>query len=121
MITILQIVYDKGHLAARASLLERLGYRVISAVSNGNAFTLASAQPVDLVLIGHSAPIGIRENAASHFKDHFPNIPVIALRSGTLRSDVHDADYSGAIENPEEWLAVIAKVTSRGRAAAAGD
>lgn len=117
MITILQIGYDKRYLSMRASLLERLGYRVISAISNGNAFALASIQRVDLILIGHSAPTGIRENAASHFKEHFPNIPVIALRS-SLRSDVQDADYSSAFENQDEWLAVVAKVTSRTRAAA---
>lgn len=117
MITILQIGYDKRELVIRASLLERLGYRVISAISNGNAFALASIERVDLVLIGHCAPTCIRENAASHFKEHFPSIPVIALRS-SLRSDVQDADYTSAFENPDEWLTVVAKVTSRSRAAA---
>ena len=121
MITILQIGYDKGHLAPRASVLERLGYRVLSAVSNGNAFALASTQRIDLVLIGHCAPIGIRENAASHFKDHFPNIPVIALCSSPLRHDVQYADYSGAVEIQDEWLAAIGKATALRSATAAGD
>ena len=101
MITILQIGYDKGQTTTRASLLGQHGYRVISALSNGNAFALASTERVDLVLIGHCAPIGIRENAASHFKDHFPEIPIIALRSASLRRDVQHADYCGTEDDPE--------------------
>lgn len=119
MITILQIGYDKLQIATRASLLVRQGYRVLSALGNGNAFTLASADRVDLVLIGNSAPIGIRENAACLFKDHFPQIPIVALRSGPLSHDVQYADYNGTVEDPEEWLAVIARATSNGHTNAA--
>ncbi len=113
MITILQIGYDKPLLQARALLLGRHGYRVLSALGNGTAFTLATTERIDVVLIGHSAPIGIRENAAVHFKDHFPEIPVVALRSNSFRDKLQYADYNVAVEDPEEWLKMVAKAASQ--------
>jgi CheY-like chemotaxis protein len=113
VITILQIGYDRLQLQTRALLLGRLGYRVISALGNGNAFTLATTEQVDLVLIGHSAPAGIRENAASHFKDHFPHVPVVALCSNSLQGALPHADYNGSVEDAEGWLNTVAYAASQ--------
>jgi hypothetical protein len=93
-------------------LLARRGYRVISALGNGNAFAQATTQSVDLVLIGQSAPIGIRENVANQFKEHFPNIPVVALRS-SFQSGLQNADYNSTAEDSEEWLNLVAKAASQ--------
>jgi|SRR5579864_6295802 len=113
MVTILQIGYDECLLKTRALLLGRCGYRVISTLGNGIAFGVASAEKVDLVVIGHCAPTGIRENAASHFKDHFPDIPIIALRPDSLHGNLQCADYNSSVEDPQEWLKVVAKAASR--------
>ena len=109
MITILQVGYDKLLLQTRALLLGRRGYRVISALGNGSGFALANAERIDLVLIGYSAPTGIRENAANHFKDHFPQIPVVALCSNSSQAGLAYADYSSSVDDAEEWLNIIAK------------
>lgn len=113
MITILQIGYDEGLLKTRALLLGGCGYRVISTLGNGIAFQVASTEKVDIVVIGHCAPTGIRENAASHFKDHFPGIPIIALCRDSLRGNVLYADYNSSVEDPQEWLSTVAKAASR--------
>ena len=79
MITILQIGYDETLLKTRALLLGGRGYRVVSTLGNGIAFQAATSEKIDIVIIGHCAPVGIRENAVSHFKEHFPGVRIIAL------------------------------------------
>jgi hypothetical protein len=113
VITILQIGYDELLLKTRALLLGGRGYRLISTLGNGIAFQVATTERIDLVLIGHCAPIGIRENAAAHFKGHYPQIPVVALRASTLHDKLQYADYNVTVEDPEEWLKIVAKAVSR--------
>ena len=86
---------------------------MLSALGNGSAFALATAEKIDLVVIGHCAPVGIRENAANYFKDHFPDIPAVALRSDSLSDKVKFADYNSTAEDPEEWLNVVAQAASQ--------
>lgn len=113
MITVLQIGYDNVLLRTRALLLGGRGYRVISALGNGIAFRAATIEKVDIVVIGHCAPIMIRENAAMHFKEHFPQVPLIALRPHSLGNNIQLADYNSSVEDPQEWLNVIAKAVSQ--------
>jgi hypothetical protein len=113
VITILQIGYDTTLLQTRALLLRRQGYRVISAMGNGTAFSAAATERVDLVLIGHSAPVGIRENAVIHFKDHFPSLPVIALRPDSFHCGLQNADYNADADEPDDWLNTVAQAASR--------
>lgn len=113
MITILQIGYDELLLKTRALLLAGRGYRLISTLGNGIAFQVATTEKIDLVRIGHCASIGIRENAAVHFKDYFPQVPVVALRASTLHDKLQYADYNITVEDPEEWLKIVASAASQ--------
>lgn len=113
MITILQIGYDERLLKTRALLLGGHGYRLISTLGNGIAFQVASTERVDIVLIDHSAPVGIRENAAIHFKEHFPRVWIIALCKNSVQEKVEAADDNISVEDPEQWLKAVAQAASR--------
>jgi len=112
--TILQIAYSPIVLATRQMLLEAHGYAVISVLGNKEAFALAAEGNTrfDIVLIGHGAEIEVRRQAARLFKEKFPGVRVVALRSHYFVGEVEEADYNSDVDTPKDWLCAVEKLAA---------
>jgi hypothetical protein len=111
---ILQIAYSPIVLATRQMLLEAHGYSVRSVLGNKEAFALAAEgnTTFDIVLIGHGAEIDVRRQAARLFKEKFPGVRVIALRSDYFVGEVKEADYNSDVDKPQDWLSAVDKLAA---------
>jgi len=81
-------------------MLESRGHHVTSVLGNDEAFGLDAAviAAADLIVIGFSAPHPIRAAMICWFKQHYPNIPVVALRFHSAES-FPEADVSTQSRN----------------------
>ena len=88
---IFQVAYHEEHFLARANLLRRQGYIVISTVGNEAAKVVLPMLPqVDLLIIGHAAPEQTRLDMVAWLRERYPRTTILALnpsheRLGTLR------------------------------------
>ncbi|MCU1316634.1 MAG: hypothetical protein JWN63_1956 [Candidatus Acidoferrum typicum] len=111
---ILQVAYYRGPLVTRARMLESRGHHVTSVLGNDEAFGLDAAviAAADLIVIGFSAPHPIRAAMIRWFKQHYPNIPVVALRFHSAES-FPEADGGTVSDDPEVWLAAVARTLKK--------
>ena len=114
MKTVLQIEFSPSLLAERAAVLERNGYRVISAFGSSDARSLGVLDPaIGVVVIGHGAPWLERVGLVTRFREVLPGIPIVAL----LRSKddpFADADFNCRADNPPLWERTVAQALGRG-------
>ncbi len=99
MKTVLQIEFSPSLLAERAAVLERNGYRVISALGSADARTLEVLAP----------SIGV---VVAHFREVLRGVPIVAL----LRSNddpFTDADFNCRADNPPLWEGTVAQTLER--------
>lgn len=92
MARILSVSYDQSLLVSRQLILERHGYRIVSAHGFPEALKhCQSPTNFDLFIVGHSIPRVDKETLISEFRSHC-SAPVVALkRFGEPR--VKGADY----------------------------
>ncbi len=113
MKTVLQIEFSPSLLAERAAVLERNGYRVISALGSADARTLEVLDPsIGVVVIGHRAPWLERDGLVAHFREVLPGVPIVAL----LRSNddpLASADFNCPADNPPLWERTVAQALER--------
>ncbi len=113
MKTVLQVEFSPSLLAERAAVLERNGYRVISALGSSDARSLGVLDPpIGVVVIGHGAPWLERDGLVTHFREVLPGVPIVAL----LRSNDEpfaDADFNCRADNPPLWERTIAQALGR--------
>ena len=104
---ILQVAYYRGPLVTRARMLESRGYHVTPVLGNDEALGLDAAviAAFDSIVIGFSAPHPVRAAMIHWFKQHYPNIPVVALQFHSAES-FPEADGGTVSDDPEVWLAV---------------
>jgi hypothetical protein len=88
-------------------MLESRGYHVTSVLGNDEALGLDAAviAAVDSIVIGFSAPHPVRAAMIHWFKQHYPNIPVVAPQFHSAES-FPEADGGTVSDDPEVWLAV---------------
>jgi hypothetical protein len=104
---VFQIAYDEALATARASLLRRFGYDVVTVIGNESAKTILSIpQHFDLFIIGHAAPENDRKGMVAWLKIYFPNTRVLALNPPNLPV-LSGADYNVKLNGPEAWLSVV--------------
>ena len=115
MKTVLQIEYSPGLLSERRSILEPLGYDVISVLGFSDALDRdLLKQPIGVVVIGHGASWVDRQELIAHFREGLPGVPIVALlRKSDLGFD--DADYNCPGDNPPLWIRTVAQALAKGR------
>jgi hypothetical protein len=103
-----------GPPVTRARMLESRGHHVTSVLGNDEAFGLDAAviAAADSILIGFSAPYPVRAALIHWFKQLYPNIPVVALRFHSPES-FPEADGDTVYDDPEVWLAAVARALNR--------
>lgn len=93
-------------LAIRKLVLQKAGYRVITATSAERALDVLSQTKVDLVLSDHLMPDMTGAELAAYTKRLFPTLPFLLL-SGVnelpLGSEVADA-FLSKLEGPEAMI-----------------
>ena len=99
---IFQIAYTHSLLAARAELLSKRGYKVASALGNEAARKALKvrAETYDLFIVGHAAPLDVRNDMVQWLKENYPRIRILALKPPY---DSADFDLS-----PDELLSAVA-------------
>jgi hypothetical protein len=106
---IFQVAYREEHFLARARLLRRQGYAVISAIGNDAAQAVLPWLPeVHLLIIGHAAPAPTRLAMAKWLGERYPHTPILALNPWDERLDGPPSD--AAHHSPLAWLPLIAAV-----------
>jgi PAS domain S-box-containing protein len=105
---IVQIVYDETWGVSRAELLKDLGYQIISVSGNDQAKrVLNKMNRYRFFIVGHAAPKETRGKMVQWLKANFPDAKILALNPPE-DADLAEADYNLAVNDSEEWLAVIA-------------
>lgn len=114
--SILQVAYYRGPLVTRARMLESLGHHVTSVMGNDEAFALDAAviAAADSIVIGFSAPHPVRAAMIHWFKQHYPDVPIVALRFHGAES-FPEADGGTVSDAPEVWLAAVASTLKNQR------
>ena len=95
-------------------MLESRGHHVTSVLGNDEAFGLDAAviAAADLIVIGFSAPYPVRAAMIHWFKQQYPNIPVVALRSHRAES-FPEADGGNVSDDPDVWLVAVASTLKK--------
>jgi DNA-binding NarL/FixJ family response regulator len=108
---ILQVAYYPNLQETRALMLKSAGYEVTSVLGNNKAIALddATIAAADLIVVGFDAPHSVRAEMVLWFKAHYPQIPVVALRSSRWE-EFPEANVSTFSEDPTVWLAEIASI-----------
>jgi len=113
MKTVLQVEFSPSLLAEKAAVLERNGYRVISAPGSFDARGLGVFDPViGVVVIGHGAPWLEREGLIAHFREALPRVPIVALLRHNDDS-FSDADFNCPADNPPLWERTVIQALLR--------
>jgi hypothetical protein len=105
--TVLQIEYSASLLSLRRSILEPLGYDVISVLGFSDALNLNLLRhPIGVIVIGHGASWVDRQELICHFREALPGVPIVALlRKSDLGFD--GADYNCPGNNPPLWIRTV--------------
>ncbi len=111
---IFHISYYDSLLRTRQALLERDGYSVSSVLGNEQAKSIAPEllPQMDAVLLGFSGDYGQRATILRWLKEHYPAVPVVALQANGAER-FPEADYAALAEDPEVWLATVARCLHR--------
>ena len=101
-------------LALRKLVLEKQGYRVVSARSAPDAMRFLCGHPVDLVLTDQVMPGGAGSELAQSIKKRWPDLPVILISGmNEIPPDAIYADlFISKVEGPAALCATIAAVLS---------
>lgn len=106
--SILTISRDEPLQNIRTDILQRAGYRVSAASSDGQAVAfIEAANSYSLVLMCHSVPEPSQIYLAKCIKELKPTLPILMLYNGY---DPTDAKVDGSLHNlesPEVWLRTI--------------
>jgi len=112
---ILQIEHSPSLLSARRSILEPLGYDVISVLGFSDAFDSSLLrQPIAAIVIGHRAPRADRLKLILHFHTNLPGVPIVALL-GRLDLVFTEADYNCPGDDPPLWVRTVAQALLAGQ------
>lgn len=85
---ILSVDDEAGILVTRQQILERQGYKVLSAANGEQALQLFAIYPVDLVLLDYRMPGMDGGIVAREMKQVKPDVPVIMVTASTLPDGV---------------------------------
>ncbi len=111
MQTILQVEFSPSLALIREEILTSLGYEVTSVIGSVNARNLDLVKrELNIIIVGHGAPWGEREQLIKYFSEALPEVPIVAL----LR--MRDAGFSRAAfsiraDNPQHWMRAINQVS----------
>lgn len=107
---IIQIGDEERQLKARAELFRRFGDEVISfSDCEAAKAILQSSIPVDLFIVGHSAPQKIRREMVQWLKKNYPNSKILAL-APSLGRPILNADYNVVLSGKYGWLCLLTVV-----------
>lgn len=70
---------EKVGLLVRKTLLERAGYRVITAPDGPSGITLFESQPVEAVVLDFAMPGMNGDEVAGHMRRQKPDVPILLL------------------------------------------
>ena len=73
-----------GILLTRQAILEKEGYRVLSAVDGEQALHLFAVQAVDLVLLDYLMPRMDGGAVAQEMKNHNPRVPIVLVSASPV-------------------------------------
>lgn len=111
---ILQIAYEASLLKTRERLLSSNGFEVKSALGSDELkqmprenFLAAAA-----LLVGHAASMEDRQQIVAWTKQHYPDLPVVALRKSATSEPIPGADITADREDPSQWLEAIKKIVA---------
>jgi DNA-binding NtrC family response regulator len=110
--SILQVGYYPGLIETRRTILERDGYRVVSALGNKQGKALAGNGGFDLFIVGFSTGQSERTLMVRWLKKHLPKVPVVVLLANSLET-FPDADFVTFSEDPQVWLAAVRTACAR--------
>jgi DNA-binding NtrC family response regulator len=116
---VLQVAYYPTLLETRARMLESAGYHVTSVLGNHEAMKLDRAviTSVDLFVVGFSCPHIVRTAMVQWFKEHYPKIPIVALRLHPWET-FPEAAAATLSEDPADWIAIISQTLKSSAASA---
>lgn len=102
---------EPNSLILRKLVLEKAGYRVLSASSAAQAFEVFSQEKVDLVLSDQLMPGGTGTELAKQIKNVSPDLPVIVISGvNEVPPDADSADmFMSKVEGPQ---AMCEKISS---------
>jgi CheY-like chemotaxis protein len=114
--TILCVDDEENPLALRTLVLQKAGYRVLSAKSAAQALKILSSNKVDLVLSDQLMPGKTGTELAREIKTSNPNLPVILISGvNEIPPDASYADlFISKVEGPVAMCEKIASVLSGG-------
>ena len=106
-----QVGFDEKGLNARVELLRRFGHEVISVTHNEAAkVALGSFRDVDLIVIDYKAQEQARKELVAWLKENYPKVKIVALNPS--KDPLIGADYNVVLNDPDEWLSLLAAVAS---------
>ena len=107
---IIQIGDEERQLKARAELFRRFGDEVISfSDCEAAKAILQSPIPVDLFIVGHSAPLKITQEMVQWLRETYPKSKIVAL-APSLRCPILNADYNVVLNGKYGWLCLLTAV-----------
>src|SRR6185312_3232736 len=113
MRSILCIDDDARSMMIRGKILERHGYRVLSAASGAEGLRLFSTESIDAVVLDYYMPGMTGAEVAWELKRRGSNVPVILLSSAVFcpetASDVVDA-FCAKIDGPVAFLELLQRL-----------
>jgi DNA-binding NtrC family response regulator len=106
---------EHNALLLRKLVLEKAGYRVLTAGSLAEAMEVVSSTPVDLVLSDQLMPAGTGTDLARQIKANHPGVPVIIISGvNELPPDATEADlFMSKVEGPIAMCEKISSVLER--------
>lgn len=107
-------------LVLRKLVLEKQGFRVVTARSASEALRALAENPVDLVLTDQLMPGGSGTELARAIKQHWPDIPVVLLSGvNEMPMDAAYADlFISKVEGPASMCrSILDLLSERGQAA----
>ena len=107
---VLQIAYTETLGKARAELLRRHGYGVLSVIGNDAAKALLStiqprAEDIAFFMVGHAAPEPKRKVMVDWLRSRYPNTKILVLNPPNQQTA--GADYNVLQNGPELWLPIV--------------
>jgi len=111
---------EKNPLTLRKLVLERCGYRVLTAASAEEALTVFAANHIDLVISDYLMPGVVGTELARQLKESHPHLPFILLSGvNDIPNDASCADlFMSKVEGPTSMCTKIAALLAAGAHAA---
>lgn len=115
---VLSVSYNESLLITRRMMLERVGYRVASALGFKEAASSCGKDGYDLFVLGHSIPHADKEELIKLFRNG-NRAPVLSLERNGERS-LASTEYHVSAQDPQEFLMIVADILGQSRSAKAG-